>query len=211
MLYYVKSDKLWHNMDITLDETDKEYVIHFDTSNLINKQTNVKKEVIYEIDKITKNEIFFKVIYSERGRKTKMDAILKEFRKNNINIDEEQLIKAFRTFEKQNEVDYFINKNAGDFLKDQFDMYIKTYLLDDNSLFNEKRLKQLKLTKELAYMIIDFVAQFEDELKKIWEKPKFVLNSNYVITLDKIYNKNGVDVIEKILNDNGIEKQINEW
>lgn len=31
----------------------------------------------------------------------------------------------------------------------------------------------------IAYKVIDFISQFEDELVKIWNKPKFVLNSNY--------------------------------
>ena len=45
---------------------------------------------------------------------------------------------------------------------------------------------QLQILKDVAFKIIDFISQFEDELVKIWNKPKFVLNSNYVITLDKI-------------------------
>jgi adenine specific DNA methylase Mod len=50
----------------------------------------------------------------------------------------------------------------------------------------EERIRQLQVLKEIAFKVIDFIAQFEDELVKIWNKPKFVLNSNYVITLDRI-------------------------
>ena len=97
-------------------------------------------------------------------------------------MDEERLLKLFRTYEKQNEVDYFINKNAEQFLKEQFDLWLKNYLFDDESDFSEKRLKQLKVLKETAYKVIDFVGQFEDELVKIWNKPKFVLNSNLTMS-----------------------------
>lgn len=84
-------------------------------------------------------------------------------------------------------------------MKEQFDLWLKNYLFDDESDFSEKRLKQLKVLKEIAYKVIDFVAQFEDELVKIWNKPKFVLNSNYVITLDRIAKKEGgIEFIEKI-------------
>jgi adenine specific DNA methylase Mod len=64
--------------------------------------------------------------------------------------------------------------------------------------------------KEIAFKIIDFISQFEDELVRIWNKPKFVLNSNYVITLDRIADKS-VEVISKILKHKNFEQQLKEW
>jgi adenine specific DNA methylase Mod len=195
-------------LTVDFEEDDVKYKDHFDVSKLQHKNGNEKKEIIYELKKIQGKEITFNILYSERGRKTKTDAILKEFKKKNIHLDEERLNKVFRIFEKQNEVDYFINKNAESFLKEQFDLWLKNYVFDDESDFSEKRLKQLKVLKGIAYKVIDFVAQFEDELVKIWNKPKFVLNSNYVITLDKIKD---VRVIENIIKHKGFEEQVKEW
>ncbi|MGB9595727.1 MAG: DNA methyltransferase, partial [Candidatus Poribacteria bacterium] len=69
-----------------------------------------------------------------------------------------------------------------------------------------------------AFKIIDFVSQLEDELVKIWNKPKFVKNSNYVITLDRILSachsykgKNPNSLIERIMNHNAMQEQIKEW
>ncbi len=208
MLYYVKTDKLWKDMAIDFDNNGISYKIHFDVSKLEYKKANEKKNTIYELMTIDNKEITFGVLYSERGKVTKTDEILKEFKRKNIFPDEENLNKIFRIFEKQNEVDYFINKNAEQFLKEHFNLWLKSYLLDDESDYSEKRLKQLKVLKEIAYTIIDFVAQFEDELVKIWNKPKFVKNSNYVITLDRIKDEN---LTEKILNHKNIEEQIKEW
>ena len=98
--------------------------------------------------------------------------------------------KSFRVFEKQSEVDYFINKNAKAFLQEQFDLWLYQYVFKGESDFDAKRLKQLQVIKSIAYKIIDFIAQFEDELVRVWNKPKFVLNSNYIITLDKIVGGN---------------------
>ncbi|PKP57001.1 MAG: site-specific DNA-methyltransferase, partial [Candidatus Altiarchaeales archaeon HGW-Altiarchaeales-1] len=208
MLYYVKTDKLWKDMTIDFDNNGISYKIHFDVSKLEYKKANEKKNTIYELMTIDNKEITFGVLYSERGKVTKIDEILKEFKRKKIFPDEENLNKIFRIFEKQNEVDYFINKNAEQFLKEHFNLWLKSYLLDDESDYSEKRLKQLKVLKEIAYTIIDFVAQFEDELVKIWNKPKFVKNSNYVITLDRIKDEN---LTEKILNHKNIEEQIKEW
>jgi len=164
------------------------------------------------LNDIKNNEISFYVLYSEKGRETKVDDIRKKLKENKIYLDEEDIEKIFKIFEKQNEVDYFINKDAKTFLREQFDLWLKNYVFDDKSDFSEKRIKELKTLKETAYKIIDFVSQFEDELVKIWNKPKFVLNSNYVLTLDRIANKNnGIEIIKKVLNHKGIDEQIKEW
>ena len=212
MLYYVKTDRLWNNLTVDFNEDGLSYKIHFDVSKLTHKKGNEKRQIIYELANIQNKEITFNVFYSERGKKTKKDEILKKFKKNNVFLDEEKLTKIFRIFEKQNEVDFFINKNAEAFLKEQFDLWLKNYLFDDESDFSEKRLKELKALKEIAYKVICFIAQFEDELVKIWNKPKFILNAHYVITLDRIAEKkDGMKIIDKIIKHDGFSEQIKEW
>lgn len=212
MLYYVKTDKLWNNLKVEYEKDNIKYAINFDVSKLQQKSGNEKKNIIYSLGKFNKDEITFFPIYSDKGRTTKTDEICKNLRSKKINLNEEDLDKIFKIFEKQNEVDYFINKNAKEFLKEQFDLWLKNYLFDDETDFSERRLKQLKTLKEIAYKIIDFISQFEDELVKIWNKPKFVLNSNYVITLDRIASKNGgIEIINKILKHKDLEEQIKEW
>ena len=96
------------------------------------------------------------------------------------------------------------------FLKEQFDLWLYQYIFKEKSDWTEKRIKELQALKDIAYKIIDFISQFEDELVKIWNKPKFVFNSNYVITLDKIAERN-IEVVEKILNHSNFEEQLREW
>ncbi len=45
---------------------------------------------------------------------------------------------------------------------------------------------------------------------KIWNKPKFVLNSNYVITLDHIAERD-IALVENLLVHKNIEAQVEEW
>ena len=70
------------------------------------------------------------------------------------------------------------------------------------------RVNQLQILKVIAFKIIDFISQFEDELVKIWNKPKFVKNSNYVITIDRITDKK---LVEKIKKHKNYPKQVKEW
>lgn len=119
----------------------------------------------------------------------KVKNLLKYFSNKSIEVDESILYKAFQIYKKQNEVDYFIHKDADGFLKEQFNIYLYNYLFNDQdlqSVFDQNRVKQIQNIKTIAYNIIEYIAKFEEELKAIWNKPKFVRNSNYVISLNTL-------------------------
>ncbi|MFZ8803884.1 MAG: site-specific DNA-methyltransferase, partial [Candidatus Calescibacterium sp.] len=223
-LYYIKTDRVFKSLDIKIEENGKKYEFYFDASRLEYKKANEKREVIYELDeeKTTKEKIYFYVYYSgdstetseKKKRKTDIKEILKALRKKEIKITEDILEKAFKRFEQQSEVDYFIHKNAKAFLTEQLKLYIYNYLFKEKQEWTKERLDQIYKFQEIAELIIDFVSKFEDELVKIWNKPRFVFNSNYVITFDRIVKQNkekGFEIIEKIINHKNFEKQVEEW
>ncbi len=205
MLYYVKTDRIFRSLKIEVDGLK----FFFDVGNLEYKKANEKRSLIYELKELKEDKtININVYYSEKGRITKTEDILKELKKKHINTTEESLEKAFKVFEKQSEVDFFINKNAKAFLQEQFKLWSYQYFWDGAKEWTADRVNELQILKDIAFKIIDFVSQFEDELVKIWNKPKFVKNSNYVITLDRIKE---TELIEKIKNHASINKQIKEW
>jgi len=208
-LYYVKTDRVFRSMPVEFDGLR----FFFDASEIEYKRNNEKREIIYELQGIENGAIVFKVKYSERGRKTNTEEILKNLKRAGLRVSEKQLQNAFRIFEKQSEVDYFINKNAREFLKEQFKLWLYQYFLDGTEDWSKERIDQLNILRNIAYKLIDLVAQFEEELVKIWNKPKFVINSNYVITLDRIakHGEKGLEVIRKILNHPNLQEQIREW
>jgi len=230
MLYYVKTDRLFNSMEIEVDGEK----FFFDVSSMELKRSNEKRELAYTFKSIKEGKINLTVGYSERGRKTKVDEIVKAVKDKGMTLDEDTITKAFAVFQKQSEVDYFINKNAKAFLQEQFDLWMYQYVFKGESVFNETRLKQLQAIKDIAYKIIDFIAQFEDELVKVWNKPKFALNSNYIITLDHVIARSahfatkqspdgkGIasgkeqdrprnDILAKIFKQKGMKDQIAEW
>ena len=205
MLYYVKTDRIFKSMPVEFDGLK----FYFDASQIENKKANEKRALYFEIKQVREDEtVAFTVKYSERGTKTKSDEILKDLKKKNIKITEELLEKAFRVFEKQSEVDFFINKNANAFLQEQFKLWSYQYFWEGAKEWSGDRVNQLQILKSIAFKVIDFISQFEDELVKVWNKPKFARKSNYVITLDRITDKK---IIEKILKHAGFKDQIKEW
>ncbi len=205
MLYYVKTDRIFRSLPVEFDG----FKFHFDASQIENKKANEKRNLVFELKEIKEDKtIVFTVLYSEGGTKTKSDKILKAIKRNSIAITEEQLEKAFKVFEKQSEVDFFINKNARAFLQEQFKLWSYQYFWEGATEWSADRVNELQILKDIAFKIIDFISQFEDELVKIWNKPKFVKNSNYVVTLDRIKD---ISLVEKILKHKNTDEQIKEW
>ena len=198
MLYYVKSDTLFQSL--TVEEAEHKFF--FDASNIENKQSNEKKEVVFSFKNKQKKIFNFDVNYSERGKKTDISAISKE-----TEVSENVLGKAFKAFKKQNNVDFFINKDAKKFLVSQLDTFMHQVLLEERNYFTQKRLDQLKTIKKYATNIINFISQFENELVRVWNKPKFAIDSNYVVTLDKLNS----DLLKKIQDHSNFKNQVNEW
>lgn len=179
---------------------------------LQHKRANERRTLAYAFSKREEDgTLVFVVTYAENGRKTDLNAIRRAIG-DELGLkplthavpSEETLEHAFRLFERQAEVDFFINKDARRFLREQFSLWLYQYLFElgdrDGTLWTEKRIRQLQALKSIAYKIIDFIAQFEDELVRIWNKPKFVLSSHYVITLDRIAGQpGGIEVLQRLL------------
>ncbi|HRT99969.1 MAG TPA: hypothetical protein P5231_10565, partial [Ignavibacteriales bacterium] len=85
MLYYVKTDRIFKSMPIEFDN----YKFYFDSSTIENKKANEKRSLIYELKEVKEDKtIVFNVYYSEKGRVTKTEDILKELKKKEIKLDE---------------------------------------------------------------------------------------------------------------------------
>jgi adenine-specific DNA-methyltransferase len=97
-----------------------------------------------------------------------------------------------RRYTARNTFDYFIHKDLGGFLRRELDFYVKNEVmhLDDieseSSSRVEQYLSKIKVIRRIAGKVIDFLAQLEDFQKKLWLKKKFVVETQYCITLDRI-------------------------
>ena len=93
-------------------------------------------------------------------------------------------------FTAKNTKDYFIHKNLKKFLSEQLDFFIKAEVLSIETLekekFLDKHITRAKVVREIGEDIVDFLSQIEDFQKRLWEKKKFVLKTEYVITTDRV-------------------------
>ncbi|GAA8988347.1 hypothetical protein HpHA223_01020 [Helicobacter pylori] len=206
-LYYVKSETNYKDFCFELENI----IFNFDTSSLESKKNNEKVDLVFNLkDTDTKtNTLNFSVTLSSKGNQTKMSEILKECSNQGVKLDEEVLKKAFVKFKKQSSMDYFIHKNALGFLKEQLDLYLFEYLFKEMTEFDDKRLNEINTIKEVALQVILLVSEFENELCKIWNKSRFVLNSHFIVSLDQLKAKNYN--LNKITNHKNYPKQVKEW
>ncbi len=89
----------------------------------------------------------------------------------------------------RNTFDYFIHKDLGGFLRRELDFYIKNEVMHLDDVENEtaprveQYLSKIKVIRRIAGKIIDFLAQLEDFQKELWLKKKFVVETQWCITL----------------------------
>jgi len=102
------------------------------------------------------------------------------------------LEKHLNIYTARNTFDYFIHKDLGGFLRRELDFYIKNEVLflDDiesqTAAHVEGQLTQIRVLRRIAHKIIRFLEQIENFQKKLWLKKKFVVETNYIITLDLV-------------------------
>jgi len=117
------------------------------------------------------------------------------------------LEKHLTDYTAKNSFDYFIHKDLGGFLSRELDFYIKNEVLHIDDLDPQhinNQLSIVKAIKQVGQKIIQMLAQLENFQKKLWLKKKFVVQSDYCITLDRVPEKLYPEIIAN-------DEQRKEW
>ena len=194
-----------------VEAIEEEVNIYFEYRSLANAEKESKGKNQDEL-----NAYALPVITKALGK----DTVLAELNKT-VN-EKTKLALELNRYTARNKYDFFIHKDLKGFLNRELDFYIKSELLklDDLSVFDtvthyEKIKLQfniVKTFKSIACTIIDFISQVEDFQKKLWEKKKFVISTEHVITLDKLAAFTSAEFTDEILIEVlKSEKQIAEW
>ena len=100
------------------------------------------------------------------------------------------LAKHVDRYAAKNSFDYFIHKDLGGFLRRELDLYLNTEVLNLDDLEQgdaarlDRALARVRTIRGIGGKIIDFLAQLEDFQKQLWLKKKFVLETQWCVTLD---------------------------
>ena len=97
-----------------------------------------------------------------------------------------------RQYTRRNTSDFFIHKDLKGFLTRELDFYLKNEVLnlDEIEAAGEERAEAwfqlMRVIKAIGGRIIEFLAQIEDFQKMLWEKRKFITETQYCITVGNI-------------------------
>ncbi|MCL6613967.1 MAG: site-specific DNA-methyltransferase, partial [Firmicutes bacterium] len=97
-----------------------------------------------------------------------------------------------RRYTRRNTADFFIHKDLKGFLTRELDFYLKNEVLnlDEMEAAGEERaegwFQMMRVIRDIGGRIIEFLAQIEDFQKMLWEKRKFVTETQYCITIGNI-------------------------
>lgn len=119
-------------------------------------------------------------------------ALIAERRKNNegksVSFFEHHLVQ----YTRRNTSDFFIHKDLEGFLTRELDFYLKNEVLnlDEMEASGEERsegwFQTMRTIRSVGGQIIDFLDQIENFQKMLWEKRKFVSDTQYCITVKQI-------------------------
>lgn len=98
------------------------------------------------------------------------------------------LLKRLRHFTRRNTTDYFIHRDLEGFLKRELEFYLKDQVLHLGDLDGDLEAKRrtLRVIRQLAEEIIAFQAQIENVQKRLFEKRKFVLRTDYLVPIKEV-------------------------
>jgi len=97
-----------------------------------------------------------------------------------------------RQYTRANTSDFFIHKDLKGFLSRELDFYLKNQVLnlDEVEAAGESRaegwFQVMRVIRAIGDRIIDFLAQLEGFQRMLWEKRKFITDTQYCITVGNI-------------------------
>jgi adenine-specific DNA-methyltransferase len=121
------------------------------------------------------------------------------------------LLYHLARFTRKNSTDFFIHKDLSGFLQRELDDFLKTEVIRGDELLtiehpevSRHALLRAQVVRHIAENIIDFLAQVENFQKRLFEKRKFIVRSEYCITLDRLPESLWGDVLKN-------KAQLSEW
>jgi adenine-specific DNA-methyltransferase len=186
--------------------------------NVKSENKGINQKLFIELEKHVK-----------KAKEPELVRVWEKTRKDSKGNEQPALLYHLNRYTSINSFDYFIHKDLKGFLSRELDYFLKNEVLSVNFLdpnWNESdvqgaiKLNVLKAgaIRDLALAVIEFLAELEEFQKKLFEKKKFAVQSDYCLTLDRIPSviaseaKQSLldEVLEFVLTDTS-ESQIKEW
>ena len=189
------------NVDVEKDNVQgtKRFFIPLSAETIYSPET-VEVSIPFEYRPLAEEE---KPLYGKQKQQDKINEIAETQILQHVSSDYrayaalERRIDQITTLKKHldiytrcNTADFFIHKDLKQFLNRELDVYIKNEVIPlSNFILTNENLGWLETAKvvwDIASQIIGFLSQIEEFQKCLWLKKKFVLSTDYCLTLDRV-------------------------
>lgn len=108
------------------------------------------------------------------------------------------LLRRMRHFCRRNTTDYFIHRDLDGFLKRELEFYLKDQVLHLADIEGDLEAKRLtiRVIRQLAELVITFLAQIENAQKRLFQKKKFVLRTDYLVPIKEVPHELWSEVLD---------------
>ena len=189
-----------------INDSEKKYFIFYDIKSSIQDNIIIRfgyrgltseeeKRIKKEVKKSSINHEYVNQYNLKHINETIEISSIEELKEKHKNIngdlsDKSELEWHLNKYTIKQTSDYFIHKNLKNFLSQELEFYIKNEMFQiDNINSNEDLnvyIEKINEFKKISLKIIEFLYQIEQFQKKIWEKKKFILSTDYCIPLKNI-------------------------
>lgn len=116
------------------------------------------------------------------------------------------LLRRLRHFTRRNTSDYFVHRNLRRFLERELEFYIKDQVLHLGDLEADlpTKLRVLRTVRRLAGELSDFLAELEEVQRRLFEKRKLVLRTDWLVLIKDVPRALWPDVLRS-------EAQVEAW
>ena len=168
--------------DESVEEVDGELVVRFEY-----RAANKAKQAALDIEAEA-------TILGAPAAQAWRDILARDVRREGAKGQLTLLRKHINSYTAKNTFDYFVHKDLRGFLRRELDFYLKNDVLHLDDIDTDgataqtldRQLRKVKAIRAVALPIIEFVASLEEFQKFLWLKKKFVIETHWCVTLDRI-------------------------
>lgn len=217
-MYYIKSGDIFTDWPVKLAHgTRVVFAVDKDSLEATRKELKPTDKAHYELKAVKQDGEAWRVVLDYKkgaAKKSHDEAIVAKVREKTREA-EDDINRWLKRYAARNQSDFFIHKRLGEALNEELDIFLKTDVLDAGQLLagEDRALRHARVARSvqrIGRQIIAFLAALEDFQKQLWEKKKLVLETRYIITLDRIEKLAGREWLEARLAEI-IKHQKKEW
>lgn len=217
-MYYIKSGDIFTDWPVKLAHGARlVFCVDAQTLAATRKELKPSDKAHYELKSVKHDGDVWRVLLDYKkgaAKKSHEDTVVAKVVEK-TREDESDIRRWLRRYAARNQSDFFIHKRLGEALTEELDIFLKTDVLDAGQLLegDDRALRHARVARSvrrIGRQIIAFLAALEDFQKSLWEKKKLVLETRYIVTLDRIEKLAGLDWLQTHIADI-VKRQKKEW